>query len=118
VKLNRIAVFLLLIASLAVAQSGIDGKWVADIMGQPVTYIFKAESESKFTGTVEGEQGSTAIREGTIEGDKISFLVDGEWDGQKFVTSYEGVLKGDQIQLALYIEEFGFQLDLTAKRTE
>ena len=116
--MNKILMLLLLVVPLAVAQSGFDGEWVGNVEGFPVTYTFKAGPESTLTGSVSGQEGPTEIREGKIEGDKISFLVDGEWEGMKFVSSYEGVLKEDQIELVLYIEEFGFETYITAKRSQ
>lgn len=115
---SGVLVLLLLVAPFAFAQSAIDGDWVGSLMGSSITYTLKAGPDSTLTGSVSGQQGTTEIREGKIDGNKVSFLVDGEWEGQKFVTSYEGVLDGDQLELTLWISEFGFEASISTKRSQ
>lgn len=60
------------------------------------TFKFKAEGE-KLTGTISGRNNDTAIDEGKIKGDEVSFKVTREFNGNKMVISYTGKVSGDTI---------------------
>lgn len=60
------------------------------------TFKLKAEGE-KLTGTISGRNNDTAIDEGKIKGDEISFKVTREFNGNKMVISYSGKVSGDTI---------------------
>ncbi len=60
------------------------------------TFKLKAEGE-KLTGTISGRNNDTAIDEGKIKGDEVSFKVTREFNGNKMVISYTGKLSGDTI---------------------
>ncbi len=60
----------------AVAMSG-DWAGEADVMGQAMPFTLKLTQEgSTLKGTSESEQGSVAISNGKVEGNKISFTID------------------------------------------
>ena len=61
------------------------------------TFKLKAEGE-KLTGTISGRQNDTAIEEGKIKGDEISFKVTREYNGNKVTTKYTGKVSGDTIK--------------------
>ena len=56
----------------------VTGKWTAEVQGRngamTTTFVFKVEGE-KLTGTVSGRGGDTAISDGTVKGDDLSFNV-------------------------------------------
>jgi len=60
------------------------------------TFKLKAEGE-KLTGTVSGRNNDTAIEEGKIKGEEVSFQVTREFNGNKMVVKYSGKLSGDTI---------------------
>lgn len=60
------------------------------------TFKLKAEGE-KLTGTISGRNNDTAIDEGTVKGDEISFKVTREFNGNKMVIKYSGKVSGDTI---------------------
>jgi len=60
------------------------------------TFKLKAEGE-KLTGTISGRNNDTAIDEGTVKGDEISFKVTREFNGNKMVIKYTGKVSGDTI---------------------
>jgi hypothetical protein len=64
----------------------------------PLTYVFKQDGE-KLTGSVTGPGGEIPLAEGKAAGDKISFSVTVDMNGNaaKFVS--EGTLKGEEIAL-------------------
>jgi len=61
------------------------------------TFKLKAEGE-KLTGTISGRQNDTAIEEGKIKGDEISFKVTREFNNNKVVIKYTGKVSGDTIK--------------------
>ncbi|MGO9256566.1 MAG: hypothetical protein ACLQU1_09730 [Bryobacteraceae bacterium] len=120
-KLLFVTTILLAVAFVAVAAD-VTGKWVADVQGRngntsQMTFTLKADGGT-LTGTVMGGGGggrrgggggggggggrAAAAREisnGKIDGDKVSFEVKVEYNGNAFVTKYEGAISGDTLNL-------------------
>jgi hypothetical protein len=116
--------------SLAVAvvawAANIDGKWTAQVPGRggqtsETTFTFKAEGD-KLTGTMSGRQGDTAISDGKIAGDDISFNVVRDIQGNQIKLVYKGKVAGDEIKFTRTIEGGpGGQMppqEFTAKRVK
>ena len=80
------------------------------------TFVFKVDG-AKLTGTVTGQMGEAPITDGKLDGDKISFAVSREFNGQTFKITYDGVVKGDEIKLTIHFpgREEGFEM--TAKKS-
>jgi hypothetical protein len=97
------AMFMVLLVSTPASAATVDGKWTGSIdtpMGAlPVSYDFKADGAmlTGTTGTPDG--GSTQIKNGKIDGDKISFTVDLDFGGMAFTLSYTGLVSADQIKI-------------------
>src|SRR6478736_1547846 len=77
------------------------GNWKSSFTNQDgtvreTTFKLKAEGE-KLTGSISGRNNDTAIDEGTIKGDEISFKVTREFNGNKMVIKYTGKVSGDTI---------------------
>ena len=95
----------MLLAGAALA-SDVTGKWVAQQPGRDgaareVTYNLKADGD-KLTGDTGGGQGGpTAITNGKISGDDISFTVKREFNGNSMVTNYKGKVSGDEIKFSM-----------------
>jgi hypothetical protein len=94
----------------------ITGSWSGTLqMGDnplALTFTFQQDGENgeKLTGTVSTPQGEPLpLNEGKVVGDKVTFFVTTEMDGNptKFVT--EGTIKGDEITLTIKVgsEVFG-----------
>jgi hypothetical protein len=119
-KLLFVTTILLVVAFVAVAAD-VTGKWVADVQGrngntQQMTFTLKADGGT-LTGTVMGGGGGGGrkggggggvgtvartpadISNGKIDGDKVSFEVKREFNGNSVVTKYEGTLSGDTLNL-------------------
>ena len=94
-KYLSIVVGLLLLAGFAFAAD-IDGKWSGTITGMdmPIEFTFKAEGNT-LTGSHIVSGTETAITDGKIDGDNISFTV--ALDFGKF--EHKGVISGDQIKM-------------------
>lgn len=61
------------------------------------TFKLKVEGD-KLTGTVSGRNNDTAIEQGKLKGDEISFQVTREFNGNKVVSKYSGKVSGDTIK--------------------
>jgi len=75
-------------------------KWTTSFNGQTRDSTVKLKQEGdKLTGVYVGGQSNTEapIEDAKISGDKISFKVTRERNGQKFTTAYSGTLKDDTI---------------------
>lgn len=122
--------FLALSAVQAQAASA-TGTWTWEVParqgGDPrkMTLKLKAEGE-KLTGTVAspGRQGAepreTAIADGKVQGDDISFTVTREYNGNKMVQKYNGKVSADAIKGKVEFERNGEKQsrDWEAKRAE
>jgi hypothetical protein len=79
----------------------LNGTWKSSFTNQDgqvreSTFKLKAEG-AKLTGTASGRNSDTAIDEGTIKGDEVSFTVTREFNGNKMVIKYSGKVSGDTI---------------------
>ncbi len=109
-----------LVATVALAAD-IAGKWKSESPGRDgntmvTTYTFKVDGD-KLTGTVGGPMGESAISEGKITGDDISFVVVRERNGQEFKIQYKGKVSGDEIKMT---SQFGDRppREMVAKRVK
>jgi hypothetical protein len=119
-KLKALLLGALLFAAPAFA-AGVDGDWSGslDTPNGPVqiSYSFKADGTT-LTGTTSGPDGSkVAIKDGKIDGDKISFAVDFDMGGTATTFKYTGVVSADGIALSSDFQgqAFNFTVKKTAK---
>ena len=102
-KVHAIVVGLLLLAAPAFAAD-VDGKWTGTVstpMGDvPVQYEFKADGTT-LTGTSLGFDGGTVpIKNGKVDGNKISFTVTFDFGGMTTDISYTGVVSPTEIKIS------------------
>jgi hypothetical protein len=81
----------------------LDGTWRWDFtmpdsgVARPTLRV-KTENDGKLTGTARFRSGSsTPVKNFKLAGDQVSFDVEREREGEKFVTHYRGTLQGDKI---------------------
>jgi hypothetical protein len=124
VKITRAFFLVSLVGLLAVSAlaAAIDGKWKAEYAGRDgqtrtTNFTFKADGE-KLTGTVSGRQGDTAISEGKISGDEISFTVVRSFQGEERKMQYKGKISGDEIKLTVQMGPDMPPRDMVAKRVK
>jgi hypothetical protein len=83
------------------AVADVTGKWTAAIdtqIGvQNYTYDLKVDGD-KVTGRAKSQYGDTAITEGTVKGDAVSFVENLDFQGQSLRIEYTGKVSGDQIK--------------------
>lgn len=81
-------------------STGASGKWLIKDGSNEIKMELKAEG-AKFTGTLENSQvpGPVELKDGNIEGDKISFNYVRQLNGQDMKVSWTGTLSGDEMKL-------------------
>lgn len=101
-RLIFVATLLVAVAMVA-AAADITGKWTAQIpsrsgQARETTFTFKVDGD-RLTGTMSGGQGrETAISDGKVSGDTVSFTVTSERGGNTTKQTYTGKVVGDEIQ--------------------
>ena len=114
-KYFSLVIGFLLLAGFALAAD-IDGKWAGEIVGQnmQIAFTFKAEGTT-LTGVhiVNGQE--TAIKDGKIEGNNISFTVTLDLGGETKIP-HKGVISGDQIKMTY--EMMGQSGEILLKRAK
>lgn len=129
-KIFSIGVFSFLALQPAAWAADILGNWIASYVPTPfeaaksqvelrlgeTIFSFKVDG-TKLTGTVSDPQGETAIREGTINGDKISFVVILGVGGNERKVRYKGQVFLNEIRFTLEVQGMEDQpLEFIAKR--
>jgi hypothetical protein len=98
--MSMVVLFIGLVGAAIAADATGTWKWTVTFGGQSrdATAKLKQEGE-KLTGVYIGGQSNTetAIENGSVKGDTVSFTVTRERDGQKRTTKYTGTLKDDTI---------------------
>ena len=101
----RFAVLVALATGLAFAGD-VTGNWTGEFAGpdggaMAITFHFKQEG-AKLTGNVEGPGGKPLeLKEGKVEGDKISFAISVEDGGNAMKILHAGTVKDDEIDLTV-----------------
>ena len=98
----------------------VDGKWTGNFespMGSiAIGFDLKADGAT-LTGTTTGPDGSALpIKNGKIDGDKISFVVSIDFGGMAFDLNYTGVVKPEEI--ALTMDVMGMPFQFTVKKSK
>src|SRR5215467_1165152 len=119
IVVSLVAVALMLAAAPARAAD-VDGKWTGSVdtpMGAiPVGFNFKADGAT-LTGTTTGPDGSEiAIKNGKIEGDKISFMISVDFGGMALDLNYTGIVKSDTVELTLDV--MGMPFNFVVKKAQ
>jgi hypothetical protein len=113
-KYFSIVMGILLLSSFALAAD-IDGKWSGEITGAGMQIEFKFKAEGKtLTGFHIISGTETPIKEGKIDGDKISFNVTVEGMG---TFEHKGTVSGDQIKMT-YDNKTGTTGDIVVKKAK
>lgn len=97
----------------------LNGKWKGNMKtpngdSLEIDFNFHVDGE-KLTGTVTNTYGEEQITEGTVKGDKISFVILA--GGGQFKITYNGTVAGDDLKFHVVIGDMG-EGDLTAKRVK
>ena|SRR5215467_9244951 len=122
---------ILLVVAIAAFAADVSGKWTYEQPGRgggpgrPVTITLKQDG-SKLTGQVPGmgrggdnPPPPSEIQNGKVDGDKVSFEIVREFNGNKMTSKYEGTVSGDEMKLKITRDtQNGPQTnEVTAKRS-
>ena len=120
VLLSLMVMFALVLVAAPARAADVDGKWAGSLdtpMGTvPITFNFKADGATLNGTTGSPDGGDIAIKNGKIDGDKISFLVTLDFGGMALDLNYTGVVKPDHVDLS--IDVMGMQMAVTVKKTQ
>ena len=111
----KIPVFLLalLLCAAPAFAADVDGKWsgtVATPNGDfPVSFEFKADGATLTGSTSSPDGGQVAIKNGKIEGNKITFLVSLDFGGMTIDLSYSGVVSPTEIMMTASFADMPFE---------
>jgi len=116
---------ILLALSIAVFAADVSGKWVYEQPGRgggdpvKVTITLKADG-GKLTGNVsrpgrDGNAMEMPIKEGTINGNDVTFKTEMQMGGNAMTSSYTGTVSGDEMKLK--VDNGRGARDFTAKRS-
>src|SRR5919206_4310076 len=121
----------LLVVALGAFAADVSGKWTFEQPGRggnpgrPVTITLKQDG-SKLTGSVPGmgrggdnPPPPAEIKNGKVEGDKVSFEVVREFNGNTMTTKYDGTVSGDEMKLKITRDTQNGPMtnEVTAKRS-
>lgn len=117
---SLVAALVLMLVAVPARAADVDGKWTGSLdtpMGAvQVGFSFKADGAT-LTGTTTGPDGSEiAIKNGKVDGDKISFLVSIDFGGMSLDLNYTGVVKMDSADLTLDV--MGMPFNFTVKKAQ
>jgi hypothetical protein len=91
----------------------VDGRWTGSIetpMGAVnVEFAFKADGTS-LTGTMAGPDGSKIeIKEGKVDGQNITFVINLDFGGMPLTLSYAGVVSPEKIDMKMEVVGMPFE---------
>ncbi len=118
-KTTYALVLTFLLAAAPVFAADVDGKWsgtisVAGAGDFPVAFEFKADGAT-LTGTTQSPDGmSVNIKDGKIDGDKITFLVSLDFGGMPLDIAYSGVVS--PAELKMKADVLGMTMDFVVKK--
>ncbi len=121
-KMIWVFTLIVLLTAFAAAADNITGKWKSEAPGRDgtpttTTYTFKVDGD-KLTGTVSGRRGDTAISEGKVAGDEISFVVVRQMGGEERKIQYKGKVTGDELKLSITFSSDNPPREVVAKRVK
>jgi hypothetical protein len=113
---------ILLLAALALAAVAADitGTWKATAEGPngtiERTFVFKVDG-GKLTGeTTSPIMGKSAILDGKVEGDNLSFSIVVNFQGNEMKVNYKGKVTGEEMRLTATTADGDFTLEWHARK--
>ena len=113
-------VVLMALAAVAGFAAEVAGTWKASVETPngsfENTFVFKVDG-SKLTGTSSNQMmGETAISDGKVEGDDVTFNVVVSRDGNEFKLAYKGKVSGNEMKLTITLPGGDRTFEMTAKK--
>ncbi|MFN8093158.1 MAG: hypothetical protein U0599_13250 [Vicinamibacteria bacterium] len=123
-RIAAAAAVLVIAASAGVLAADVTGRWTTEFDSpvgvQKYTYDLKANGET-LTGTAAfermGEKGTVELKEGKVQGDKVTFVEMLDFQGNSIRIEYTGTIAGDEIKFSRKVGDFGTE-EFVAKRVK
>ena len=114
------ALGLFALGAMAAAPTDISGTWTtafdSQVGQQTYTYTFKVEG-GKLTGHAKSNMGEGPLSDGKVEGDKVSFVENLDYQGTQLAITYTGqIVSAGEIKFKRDVAGQGGE-EFTAKRT-
>ncbi len=111
---------LIVLFAFSASAADVSGKWkgTAETPNGTVerTFVFKVEGD-KLTGETSSDRfGKSAITDGKVDGDNLSFTITVSFDGNEAQVNYKGKVSGDVIKFTVEIPGGDQTIEYTAKR--
>jgi len=102
------------------AAADVSGTWkgTAEIPNGKIerTFVFHQDG-TKLTGETSSQRtGKSELKDGKVEGDKISFSITMNFQGNNVEVNYTGVISGDEIKFRAEAAGGGYGVDYVAKK--
>ena len=113
---------LLAVFAMTAVAADVSGTWKATVETpngtMETTFVFKVDS-GKVTGTATmGQMGESAISEGKVDGDTVTFAVVRQGPNGEFRINYSGKASGDEMKITGSIPAMDRTFEMTAKRAK
>ena len=106
-RMSVVLAALVLCGLVCVFAADISGKWSAEFDSQvglqKYTYEFKIDGTNitgKASVNIDGTDMESVIAEGKVEGEKISFVENLDYNGMELSIEYTGTVSGDEMELS------------------
>ncbi len=111
---------LIVLFAFSASAADVSGKWkgTAETPNGTVerTFVFKVDG-GKLTGETSSDRfGKSAIADGKVEGDNLSFTINVSFDGNEAQVNYKGKVSGDEIKFTVEIPGGDQTIEYIAKR--
>jgi hypothetical protein len=115
-KIKSLALALLLVVAAPAFAADVDGKWVGTLSTPggdvPLSYTFKADGTT-LTGSTSAPDGSAIpLKNGKIDGNKISFSLDVDFGQGPTTFNYTGVVSPTAVKLQTSFMDQAIEFDL------
>ena len=111
-------IVLVLLYAVPARAADVDGKWTGSLATPNgdvnVGFDFKSDGAALTGSTTGPDGGAIPIKDGKIDGNKISFLVSLDVGGMPFELSYNGVVSPTEIKMTA--EFAGMPFEFTVKK--
>ena len=119
---SLLAIPVLLVCAFTLAAADISGTWKAAIETPngpfETTFGFKADGDNLSGSTSNMFMQNAPISDGKVDGDQISFVVTGAFNGNEVKVNYKGKVTGDEIKLTIEIAGRDGAIEMLAKRSK
>jgi hypothetical protein len=117
----KLLLTLMALFALAASAADISGNWKGTAEGPngaiERSFTFKQDG-AKLTGETNSQfTGKSAINDGKVEGDSISFTINANFGGNEMKIGYKGKLSGDTIKLTSDFGGNGQTIEWTLKKS-